>query len=131
MRSWWTQLPVSRTASVRRQWSAVRSTSAEGRTNPRRDTLRRRMDNDLMRAVDIRLPGMTRALYIAYFGLIGAIALLVGSVATKKGSAVALLVAVPIAGLGTLAATRFSMLAVTVEGETLQVRNILATRRIR
>lgn len=43
----------------------------------------------------------------------------------------ALLVAVPVAGLGILAATRFSMLAVMVEGETLQVRNILTTRRIR
>jgi hypothetical protein len=76
------------------------------------------MDNDFMR-VDIRLPGMTRALYIAYFGLIGAIALLVGGLGAMDGSAVAPLVAAPIAGLGTLAATRFSMLAVTVEGETL------------
>lgn len=48
-----------------------------------------------------------------------------------RGSPAALLVALPFAGLGALAAARFSMLAVTADGETLLVRNILATRRIR
>jgi hypothetical protein len=84
-----------------------------------------------MTAVEIRLPRRTRALYAAYFGLIGALVLLGGGLATAEGSPAALLVAVPFAGLGALAATRFSRLAVTAEGETLHVRNILATRRIR